>query len=87
MTEAHETEIAALRARVAELEAELHQQAQAVAATRAEAQEKLYWLERMHLDVEQVMHTPAAGLVMNVLRRVRGVVWAIKRIKRRIAQD
>ena len=79
-----DAELAALRARVAELEAELHDQAARTAGLVAEAQEKLYWLERWHVDLDKLMAKPGAVPALDALKRVRGVVRSAKRIKRRL---
>ena len=56
-----DAEISALQARMSELEAELAEQARRTAATVAEAQEKLYWLERWHVDLDKVMAQAGRG--------------------------
>jgi hypothetical protein len=83
-TDPREAEIAALRARVAELEAELARQAQATAGQLAEAQEKLYWLERWHVDLDRVMRKPGAVPALNALRSSRQVIWRVRKLKRRL---
>jgi hypothetical protein len=84
VTDPRDREIAALRARVAELEAELHAQAARTAATVAEAQEKLYWLERWHVDLDKLMAKPGAVPALDTLKRARGVVRSTRRLKRRL---
>lgn len=83
-TDAREAEIAALRARVAELEAQLEAQAQATTRLVAEAQEKLYWLERWHIDLDRIMRKPGAIQSLDALRSARKVVWRIRKLKRRL---
>jgi hypothetical protein len=83
-TDPREAEIAALRARVAELEGQLEAQAQATTKLVAEAQEKLYWLERWHVDLDRVMRKPGAIRALDALRTVRKAVWRIKLLKRRL---
>lgn len=77
-------EIAALRARVAELEALLAEQARATNALVAQSQEKLYWLERWHVDLDAVMRKPGAELSLNVVKSVRSAVWFVRVTKRRL---
>lgn len=77
-------EIADLRARVAELEAELAEHARRTAEVVAEAQEKLYWLERWHVDLDRVMAKPGAVEALDALKQLRGVVRSAKRVKRRL---
>jgi uncharacterized coiled-coil protein SlyX len=79
-----QTELVALRARVAELEAQLAEQQQRTAALVAEAQEKLYWLERWHIDLDRVMRKPGAIQALDALRGTRKVVWRLIKLKRRL---
>jgi hypothetical protein len=73
-----------LRARVGALEAELVEvQARANAAV-AEWQERAYWLDRWHLDLNALMRKPGAAQLRGVLRALRSVSWRLKRIKRRL---
>jgi uncharacterized coiled-coil protein SlyX len=83
-TDPREAELAALRARVAELEDQLAQQAQATAALVAEAQDKLYWLERWHVDLDRVMRKPGAVQALDTLRGARRLVWSLRKLKRRL---
>ena len=77
-------EIAALRARVAELEAQLAEQARATNALVARSQEKLYWLERWHVDLDRVMARPGAEQALEGVKKLRGAVRAVRRAKRRL---
>lgn len=81
MTE--QDEIQALRARVAELEDQLEHQARATNALVARSQEQLYWLERWHIDLERVMSRRAAQQALEALKKVRAVMRAARRQKRR----
>ena len=83
-TDPRDDEIAALTSRVAELEAELQAQAARTAAIIAEAQEKLYWLERWHVDLDRVMAKPGAIPALDALKRVRGASRRVKKTKRRL---
>ena len=77
-------EIERLRARVAALEEELVDvQARANAAVAA-AQERAYWLERWHLDLNELMRRPGAKELRAVLRVIRGMARRIKKLTRRI---
>lgn len=78
------TEIAALRARVAELETQLAEQARATNALVARSQEKLYWLERWHVDLDRVMARPGAEQALEGVKKLRGIVRAVRRTKRRL---
>lgn len=77
-------EVAALRARVAELEAQLAEQQRATAQLVARSQDKLYWLERWHVDLDVVMRRRSAQLALGSLKAVRGLSWRLKRTVRRL---
>ena len=73
-----------LRARVEELEAELVEvQARANAAV-AHWQERAYWLDRWHLDLNALMRRRGAAEFRALVRAVRSVVWGAKRARRRL---
>lgn len=79
-----QSEIELLRARIAALEAELvDTQARANAAV-GEWQERAYWLDRLHIDLNKLMERPGANELRLALRAVRAVFWRIRRIKRRL---
>jgi hypothetical protein len=74
-----------LRSRVAALESELVEvQARANAAV-AQWQERAYWLDRWHLDLNAAMRRPGASELRTALRAVRSVIWLLKRTKRRLS--
>lgn len=71
-----------LRARIEALEAELVDvQARANAAV-AEWQERAYWLDRWHLDLNAVMRRPGAAEARAALRAIRAAVRFFKRLRR-----
>jgi hypothetical protein len=71
-----------LRARVDALELELVEvQARANAAV-AEWQERAYWLDRWHLDLNALMRRRGASELRALLRAVRAVGRGVKRVKR-----
>jgi predicted nucleic acid-binding Zn-ribbon protein len=75
-------ELERLRARVAALEEELVEvQARANAAVAA-AQERAYWLDRWHVDLNALMEKPGAAEFRGLLRAIRAVVRLFKRVKR-----
>lgn len=85
MTDSRSTEeIVALRARVAELEGLLAEQSRATNALVAQSQEKLYWLERWHVDLDAVMRKPGAELTLNAVKSVRAGVRFVRVAKRRL---
>jgi hypothetical protein len=82
--EERQRELQLMRARVADLEAELVEvQARANAAV-AEWQKRAYWLDRWHLDLNALMRRPGASQFRAAVRAVRSVVWVLKRLKRRL---
>ncbi len=78
------SEVEALRARVAELEAQLAEQQRATNELVARSQEKLYWYERWGIDLDRVMARRSAQVALESLKRVRGIVWSLKRLSRRL---
>jgi hypothetical protein len=75
-------ELERLRARVAELEAQLSEQAARANAAIAAAEDRAYWLDRWRLDLNALMESPPGRLAralaavvsapVRVLRRLRG---------------
>ena len=73
-----------LRGRIAGLEAELvDTQAKANAAV-AEWQERAYWLDRWHLDLNALMRRRGATQTRNLLKALRAVYRLIVKAKRRL---
>jgi hypothetical protein len=79
-----QAEVQRLRARVASLEAELVETQARANAVVSQAQERVYWLDRWHLDLNALMRRPGAAQFRGTLRAVRSVAWRLKRIKRRL---
>jgi hypothetical protein len=79
-----EQEIEALRARVAELEGQLAEQAARTNVAVAAAQERAYWLDRWHLDLNAVMRRRGASEFRALLRVVRAVAYRLKKIRRKL---
>jgi hypothetical protein len=77
-----DTEVDELRTRVAELEAQLAQQTRRTNALLAQAQEKLYWLERWEVDLDKLMARPGAVRALDVLRWLRGRLRRLRRLRR-----
>jgi len=73
-----------LRARVAALETELVETQARTDAVVGEWQERAYWLDRWHLDLNALMRRPGASELREALRAVRAVMWRLKRLKRRL---
>lgn len=78
-----ERELEELRARVAQLEAQLVDQAARANAAVAAAQDRAYWLDRWQVDLNALMRRPAAGRVRAVLRGARGLVRLLRRLRAR----
>lgn len=74
-----------LRERVASLEAELVEVQSRANAAVARWQERSYWLERWHLDLNALMERPGAAEFRAGLRGARAVFRFIRRIKRSLA--
>lgn len=81
-----QVEIDLLRARVAALEAELVEQAERAERAVAAAQERAYWLDRWHLDLNALMRKPGAAQVRGAIRALRAILRALKRVKRTLTR-
>jgi ABC-type transporter Mla subunit MlaD len=79
-----EQELAELRARVASLELELFEVQQRANAVVAAAQDRAYWLDRWHLDLNALMRRRGAAEFRALLRAVRAVGRLFKRTSRRL---
>jgi len=77
-------EIERLRARVAELEDELLEVQSRADAAVAHWQERAYWLDRWHLDLNAAMERPGASEMRAAVRVVRSLVWSLRRAWRRL---
>ena len=77
-------EVERLRARVAELEAQLVEVEDWANRTVGAAQERLYWLDRWHLDLNRLMERPGASELRAAIRAVRAVYRFFKRLRRRL---
>ena len=73
-----------LRTRIAALESELVEVQARTNAAIGQWQERAYWLDRLHLDLNKLMERPGANELRLALRAVRSLFWRIKRIKRRL---
>jgi hypothetical protein len=78
-------ELEAMRAHVAALEAELVEVQASANAAVAHWQERAYWLDRWHLDLNAAMRRPGAAQFRAAVRALRSVLWGVKRLKRRLA--
>ena len=83
MTDA-QSEIERLRAQVAELERQLAEQSARTNALVAAAQERGYWLDRWHLDLNALMATRKGAQFRALMRAVREPVRRVRLLKRRL---
>lgn len=78
------SEVEVLRARVAELEERLLETEAWANRAVAAAQERTYWLERWHLDLDALMRRRSAVRARAALRALRGVYRVLVVAKRRL---
>jgi len=77
-------EIDVLRARIEQLENERAELVARTNAAVAAAQDRAYWLDRWHLDLNALMRRPAAGRARSVLRALRTPYrWIARAMPRR----
>lgn len=81
-----EAENERLRARMTALEQELVEIQARADAQVALLQERIYWLDRWHLDLNALMRRPAAPRVLDAVRALRAIYWQLKRAKRRLRE-
>lgn len=81
-----DAELARLRARVAELEAELAEQAARTERIVAAAQQRTYWLDRWHVDLDALMRRRAVGAPLDVtFRTLRKLRRGVQKLRRRLS--
>lgn len=80
-----DAELERLRARVAELEAELVEQAARTERIVAAAQQRTYWLDRWHVDLNALMRRRAVGAPLDVMfRALRKLRRGAQKLRRRL---
>jgi hypothetical protein len=77
-------EVEQLRARVIALESELVETQARANVVVSQAQERVYWLDRWHLDLNALMRRPGAAELRGALRAVRATTRMIRQAKRRL---
>lgn len=77
-------ELATLRAAVLALEAELAETHRRANAAIAAAQERVYWLDRWHVDLNELMRRRWAVGLRAMLRAVRALLRRLRRFSRAI---
>jgi hypothetical protein len=76
-----------LRARVVALESELVEVQARTNTAVAEWQERAYWLDRLHIDLNSLMERPGANELRLTLRAVRTAYWRLKQLGRRLLRS
>jgi hypothetical protein len=79
-----EGEVERLRARLDSLEEELVDVQRRANNAVAEWQDRAYWLDRLHIDLNAVMRRPGANQVRIVLKAIRTAFWMLRRARRRL---
>ena len=79
-------ELRALRERLDALEREASERTARANAALAAAQDKSYWLDRWHLDLNALMRKPGASEFRALVRAVRSVMRTLKKIKRKLTR-
>jgi hypothetical protein len=79
-------EVERLRTRVAALEAELAEVHGRANAAIAAAQERTYWLDRWHLDLNALMRRRGASEFRSLVRAVRGTFRAVRKARRSLGK-
>lgn len=77
-------EIERLRAQVADLQRQLAEQAARANAAIAAAQERAYWLDRWHIDLNALMATRWGGAFRALMRGLRAPIRAARVARRRL---
>jgi hypothetical protein len=77
-------EIAALRERLTTLEAEHAEQIDRLQAALARAQERAYWLDRWHVDLNRAMTTPWGRAARAIVRALRAPVRIATLVRRQL---
>jgi len=80
-------EIQRLRSRISELEARLVEVEDWANRAVGAAQERLYWLDRWRLDLNQLMERPGASELRAAVRAVRAVYRALVKLRRSLRSE
>jgi septal ring factor EnvC (AmiA/AmiB activator) len=79
-----EDEIERLRTRLDGLEAELVEVQRRADKAVAEWQDRAYWLDRLHIDLNAIMRRPGANQMRVILKAIRTAFWMLRRARRRL---
>jgi hypothetical protein len=80
LTADERAELEALRTRVGQLE----RQVAAANAAVATAQERAYWLDRWHIDLNALMRKRGAAEFREAIRVLRAAIRMVRRAKRKL---
>ena len=75
-----------LRRQVAELEAQLVEQAARTNEIIARAQERVYWLDRWHVDLDRLVAIPGVSAMRALVRAVRAPLRLARKVSRSISE-
>jgi beta-phosphoglucomutase-like phosphatase (HAD superfamily) len=84
LTASERAELEALRARVAALEEERAREVAGAMTALARAQERAYWLDRWHIDLNRWAGTRTGSSVRAAMRVLRAPVRAVRLLSRRL---
>ena len=84
MATKEDEQLSALSARVEALERERLEQARRSNAAIAAAQDRVYWLDRWHLDLNALMERPGAAEFRTAIRVGRAVYRFVRKLKQRL---
>jgi len=84
LSAAERAELEFLRQRVNDLEREREDQIRRATEALAAAQQRAYWLDRWHVDLNALMARPGAAELRDAVRIVRGIVRRMRLLKRRL---
>lgn len=79
-------ENAALRGQVAELERQLAEQAARTNEALARAQERVYWLDRWHIDMETIVAIPGVSALRALVRAIRAPLRLARKAARKLSE-
>ena len=79
-----EAEVEHLRYLVKDLQRQLEEKERRTAAAIAAAEERAYWLDRWHVDLNALMRRPAGHAFRGAMRAARGPIRALRLLARRL---
>jgi hypothetical protein len=80
-------EVQRLRARLSALESELVEVQARTNTAVGEWQERVYWLDRWHIDLNAIMRRPGASELRAAIRALRSVYRLVMRARRALARS